>query len=60
MNILSSIKDWVLARVGERTSWDGGVLIAVSLSLILLGDLVWWGAWVALLYGIYTLVKGEV
>ena len=60
MNVLSSVKDWILARFSERTSWDGGVIIAISLSLLLLGDLVWWGAWLALAYGIYTLVKSEV
>ena len=60
MNMLSSVKDWILARGSERTSWDGGVIVAVSLSLIILGDLVWWAAWLALAYGVYTLVKPEV
>jgi|TARA_Y100000114_G_C11649986_1_gene273690 hypothetical protein len=60
MNMLSSVKDWILARWSERTSWDGGVIVAVSLSLIILGDLVWWAAWLALAYGVYTLVKPEV
>jgi len=60
MNMLSSVKDWILARFAERTSWDGAVIVAISLSLLLLGDLVWWGAWLALAYGVYTLVKSEV
>jgi hypothetical protein len=60
MNMLSSVKDWILARFSERTSWDGALLVAISLSLLLLGDLVWWGAWVGLIYGIYTLVKPQV
>lgn len=60
MNYISSVKDWILARFSERTSWDGALLVAISLSLLLLGDLVWWAAWVGLVYGIYTLVKSEV
>mgnify|MGYP001437089551 CR=1 FL=1 len=60
MNMLSSVKDWILARFSERTSWDGALLVAISLSLLLLGDLVWWAAWVGLIYGIYTLVKPQV
>ena len=59
MDILNMCKDWVLDRWSERTSWDGAVIVAVSLSMIVLGDLIWWAAWLALAYGIYTLVKGE-
>lgn len=54
MDILNMCKDWVLARWSERTSWDGAVIVAVSLSMIVLGDLIWWAAWLALAYGIYT------
>ena len=59
MDILNMCKDWVLARWSERTSWDGAVIVAVSLSMIVLGDGIWWAAWLALAYGIYALVKGE-
>tara|TARA_X000000950_G_scaffold194922_1_gene234869 strand:- start:2393 stop:2578 length:186 start_codon:yes stop_codon:yes gene_type:complete len=60
MNMLSSVKDWILARWSERTSWDGAVIVAVSLSIIIFNGLIWWAAWLALAYGIYTLVKEEV
>ncbi len=58
--MLDLAKDWVMARWAERTSWDGGVIIAVSLSIILFGGLIKWLAWLALAYGIYTFVKEEV
>ena len=57
---MDMIKDWVLARWSERTTWDGGVIIGVSLSYILLGGLVDWLAWVALAYGVFTLIKSEL
>jgi len=59
-NMLQLAKDWVLARWAERTSWDGGVIVGVSLSYLLLGGLLDWVAWLALAYGIYTFVKSEV
>lgn len=60
MDILNVAKEWVLARWAERTSWDGGVIVGVSLSYLLLGGLLDWVAWLALAYGIYTFVKSEV
>jgi hypothetical protein len=52
-------KDWILARVTERTSHDGIVLVAVGVSVLLFGGLAKVLAWVALLWGIYTLVRAE-
>tara|TARA_Y100001972_G_C7568589_1_gene285431 strand:+ start:61 stop:243 length:183 start_codon:yes stop_codon:yes gene_type:complete len=60
MDMINVIKDWILARWSERTTWDGGVIIAVSLSYILLGGLVDWLAWIALAYGVFTLIKSEL
>ena len=60
MDIFNVAKEWVLARWAERTSWDGGVIVGVSLSYLLLGGLLDWVAWLALAYGIYTFVKAEV
>ena len=60
MDMMSVVKDWVLARWAERTTWDGGVIIAVSLSYLLLGGLVDWLAWIAIAYGVFTLVKAEL
>mgnify|MGYP001200117276 CR=1 FL=1 len=60
MEMINMVKDWILARWNERTTWDGGVIIAVSLSYILLGGLVDWLAWVALAYGVFTFIKSEL
>jgi|TARA_R110002074_G_scaffold318740_3_gene489145 ABC-type phosphate transport system permease subunit len=51
--------DYIKKLMKERTSWDGGVIIAVCGSVILLGGLAKVAAWVGLAYGIYTLLKSE-
>jgi hypothetical protein len=59
MNMLLNAKDWVMDRVGERTSIDGLGLIVACGSVILFGGLAKLLAWVGLAWGIYTLVKKE-
>ena len=49
-----------MARWAERTSWDGGLIVGLSLSYLLLGGLVDLVAWVALAYGVYTFIAKEV
>ena len=51
--------DQIVERVGERTTWDGGVIIGLSLCWILLGGLIDWLAYVALAYGVYTFIVSE-
>ena len=52
-------KDWVMARLGERTSWDGGVLVAVCGGYLVLGGLIDLVAWAGLAYGAWTIWKAE-
>jgi len=51
--------DWAKARLAERTSWDGGVIIAGSLAIILFGGIVKLAAWAGLAYGIWTIISKE-
>jgi len=51
--------DFIKDRLVERTSLDGGVLIAICGSIILFGGIVKLAAWVGLGWGVYTLLKGE-
>jgi len=60
MNMLNTAKAWLMDRWSERTSWDGGLIVGLSLSYLLLGGLVDIVAWVALAYGIYTFIAKEV
>ena len=51
--------EYIKARLGERTSWDGIVVIGGALLIIVAAPIVKLLAWPALAYGIWTLVKGE-
>jgi hypothetical protein len=50
---------WAKARVSERTSWDGAVIIIGSLMVICFGGLAKIAAFVGLAYGIWTCYKAE-
>ena len=50
---------WLKARVSERTSWDGAVIIAGCLVIILTGGLAKVLAWIGLAYGLWTCYKEE-
>tara|TARA_Y100000034_G_scaffold120013_1_gene162391 strand:+ start:150 stop:308 length:159 start_codon:yes stop_codon:yes gene_type:complete len=51
--------NWLKDRLKERTSLDGGVLIAVGLVCVLFAPLIKWAAYAAIAYGAWTLLKGE-
>ena len=51
--------DFLKERVEERTSWDGGMLIAVGVVCLLFAPLVKCAAWASVIYGAWTLFKGE-
>lgn len=59
MNIFTTAKEWLMARMPERTSQDGVLLVVICGSVILFGGVVKLLAWVGLAWGVYTLVKGE-
>ena len=51
--------DFVKARLAERTSWDGATIIAISVMVLVATPIVKFLAWPALIYGAWTLYKGE-
>jgi len=55
----SFIKQWILDRLKERTTWDGQVLIGVGVGILLVKSLLPIIAWVSIIYGVYTLVTPE-
>jgi hypothetical protein len=59
MDKVKSIVAWVKARVSERTSWDGGVIIVGCLMVICFGGLAKVAAWVGLAYGAWTVYAAE-
>ena len=51
--------DYVKKIIGERTSLDGTVLIAVGVVCVLFAPLVKWAACGAIAYGAWTLLTKE-
>ncbi len=56
---MEAVKDWIMDRFYERTSWDGVTIIVVCGSILLFGGIAKLLAWAGLAYGIYTLCKTE-
>jgi len=50
---------WMKDRFMERTSWDGGAMIAVGLVILFLGPFAKYAAMAAIAWGIVTLLKSE-
>ena len=51
--------DYIKKIVGERTSLDGTVLIAVGVVYVLFAPLVKWAAYAAIAYGAWTFLTKE-
>ena len=51
MNPINFVKE----RLDERTSWDGAILIAVGVIILIAGPLAKLAAWGAIGYGAWTL-----
>ena len=60
MELIKDWIEWVKARVSERTSWDGTGLIVLGLLVVLMNPLAKILAWVAILWGAWTIYKEEI
>ena len=54
---ITDMISWVKVRLTERTSWDGGVIIGVSLCALIASPFIKWIAFAGLGYGVFTLIK---
>jgi hypothetical protein len=54
------VKEWIMDRLKERSSWDGTVIVAISIAILLSVPFVEIFAWGALAYGIWTIIKKEL
>ena len=53
------IKSWINARMKERTSWDGAMLVALGLMVLFLAPLAKIAACAAIIYGGWTIWKKD-
>ena len=57
--MLSRMYHWCKDRVSQRTSWDGAVIIALSLVVLFLGQFAEWACYAGILWGIWTIIKDQ-
>jgi len=57
--VIKMLKKWINSRIEERTSWDGAVLIAVGLVILIAGPFAKLAAYGAIAYGAWTIWKSE-
>jgi|TARA_B110000977_G_scaffold6195_1_gene8725 hypothetical protein len=53
------MKTWIKSRLKERTSWDGGVCIALGLMILFVAPLAKIAAGIAIAYGAWSIWKSE-
>ena len=51
--------NWLKDRFEERTSWDGAWLLALGVLVLVATPIAKLLAYVALIYGVWTICKGE-
>ncbi len=57
--MIPKLKNWILTRKDERTSWDGALLILIGVLILFGTPFVKLAAWVAIFYGGWTIWKSE-
>tara|TARA_Y100000389_G_scaffold175074_1_gene185557 strand:+ start:253 stop:414 length:162 start_codon:yes stop_codon:yes gene_type:complete len=53
------MKNWIKKRLDERTSWDGAMLVAVGVIVLIAGPFAKLAAYAAIAYGAWTIWKAE-
>jgi|TARA_B110000977_G_scaffold25406_1_gene31346 hypothetical protein len=53
------MRTWINKRLKERTSWDGGVCIALGLMILFVAPLAKIAAGIAIAYGAWSIWKAE-
>ena len=55
----TNMKNWIKDRIEERTSWNGAMLIAVGVVVLIAGPFAKLAAYAAIAYGAWTIFKKE-
>ena len=59
MTYINLLVAWVKARLAERSSWDGAMIIAVGVLILIASPFAKIAAYSAIVYGAWTLYKKE-
>ena len=55
----SLAKQWVMSRLGERTTYDGAVIVAICGSYIIFDSIITVGAYAGIIYGLWTIYQEQ-
>ena len=55
----TNMKNWIKDRIEERTSWNGAMLVAVGVVVLIAGPFAKLAAYAAIAYGAWTIFKKE-
>lgn len=59
MNFFDMVWTWLMERWAERSTWDGTVIIALGVVVLIFQNLLPYAAWAAIAYGVWTMLKAE-
>ena len=55
----ATTQTWVKKRLGERTTWDGTVIVAVCGSYIIFDSIITIVAYAGIIYGLWTIYEEQ-
>lgn len=53
------VKNWIIARLGERTTLDGAILVGAGIAFLIFKPIASLVAYGAIAYGAWTIWKSE-
>jgi hypothetical protein len=59
MERLNSLVKWATDRFNERSSWDGTVIIGLSILFLIAAPIIKYVAWAGIIYGIVRIYNKE-
>lgn len=59
METITALWTWVKDRFAERTTWDGGAIIAISVAALVASPFITYIAWAGIGYGAYRIWEKE-
>lgn len=59
MEVLISFWKWIQARFAERSTWDGTVILAISILMFVTGPLIKYVAVAGVVYGLWRMIQKE-
>jgi hypothetical protein len=59
MEKLASLFKWVTDRFNERSTWDGTVIVGLSVMFLIAAPIIKYAAWAGIAYGVIRIYNKE-